>query len=80
MEVNRYFIVNMSDPNILAIGQLSVGALGAQRTSLDGTQAIIKLPKGDETNYPVLEGYAEYNHAQIREKVFEPEWYDNPIG
>jgi len=80
MDDNRYYIVNMNDPNILAIGQLSVGALGSQRVSLDGTQAIIKLPKGDETQYPELEGYEQYNHSRIREIVFEPEWYNEEVG
>jgi hypothetical protein len=71
---NRYFIISASDINLTEIISVSVGGLETQRYSLDSSQIVIKLHKGDTENYPFLSQYYENNHAEILELMNGPEW------
>jgi len=71
---NRYFIISASDSNLTEIISVSVGSLNTQRYSLDSSQIVIKLHKGDDNNYPFLSQYHEINHFEILEVMNGPEW------
>ena len=75
MAHNRYYIVNVEDPNIIDILKLAVGVPSTQKTSIDGTLVIIKLPDEDHEHYPILDDYTELDHDQIRAVLLTPEWY-----
>lgn len=71
---NRYFIVNIPNPNMSQIYDLVVGTESTQRFSLDGTKVVVKLPLGDETNYGILQNATEYTHSEILIEMAKPEW------
>ena len=57
--MNRYKIVNASDPNLTLMMSYCVGRLENQRYSLDLTQIVLKLPVGTTENYPVFDSYPD---------------------
>ena len=71
---NRYFIISASDANLTEIISVSVGSLETQRYSIDESQIVIKLHKGDTENYPFLSQYFDNNHAEILQLMNGPEW------
>tara|TARA_R110000824_G_scaffold378760_1_gene570400 strand:+ start:297 stop:533 length:237 start_codon:yes stop_codon:yes gene_type:complete len=71
---NRYFIISASDTNLSEIISVSVGKLDTQRYSLDSSQIVIKLHKGDTENYPFLSQYYDNTHTEILELMNGPEW------
>jgi hypothetical protein len=71
---NRYFIISASDTNLTEIISVSVGNLETQRYSIDKSQIVIKLHKGDNNNYPFLSQYHEINHPEILQLMNGPEW------
>ena len=71
---NRYFIISDSDVNLTEIISVSVGELDTQRYSINESQIVIKLHKGDNNNYPFLSQYHEINHTEILELMNGPEW------
>lgn len=71
---NRYYIVNASDPNLADIEAVIVGQPDTQRYSIDSTQIVVKLHKGDTSEYPFLAEYQEENHEQILISMNTPEW------
>jgi len=75
---NRYFIISASDTNLTEIISVSVGSLETQRYSLDSSQIVIKLHKGDTENYPFLSQYYDNTHTEILELMNGPEW-NQPI-
>ena len=75
---NRYFIISASDTNLSEIISVSVGKLDTQRYSLDSSQIVIKLHKGDTENYPFLSQYYDNTHTEILELMNGPEW-NQPI-
>jgi len=75
---NRYFIISASDTNLTEIISVSVGDLETQRYSLDSSQIVIKLHKGDTENYSFLSQYYDNTHTEILELMNGPEW-NQPI-
>jgi len=75
---NRYFIISASDTNLTEIISVSVGSLETQRYSLDSSQIVIKLHKGDTENYSFLSQYYDNTHTEILELMNGPEW-NQPI-
>ena len=71
---NRYFIISAFDINLTEIISVSVGALETQRYSINKSQIVIKLHKGDTENYPFLSQYYENTHSEILELMNGPEW------
>ena len=71
---NRYFIVNIPNPNMSQIYDLVVGSESTQRFSLDGKKVVIKLYLGDTKNYGVLQNATEYTHEGILMEMDKPEW------
>lgn len=71
---NRYYTVNADDPNISQIETVIVGNLNTQRYSLDGSQIVVKLYKGDHSEYPFLASYQEYSHDQILSLMETTNW------
>jgi len=71
---NRYFIISASDTNLTEIISVSVGSLETQRYSLDSSQIVIKLHKGDTENYPFLSQYYDNTHTEILQLMNSPEW------
>ena len=71
---NRYFIIDLPNPNMLQIYDIVVGDTTTQRTSLDGTKIMVKLPEGDDTNYGILQNATEYTHEEIIIELAKPEW------
>ena len=71
---NRYFIISASDVNLTEIISVSVGKLETQRYSIDESQIVIKLHKGDTENYPFLSEYYYNNHSEILQLMNGPEW------
>lgn len=75
---NRYFIISATDINLTEIISVSVGSLNTQRYSINKSQIVIKLHKGDTENYPFLSQYYDNNHAEILQLMNGPEW-NQPI-
>ena len=71
---NRYFIVNADDPNLSEIEYVIVGLPTTQRDSIDDTHIVIKLHQNDQSDYPFLEQYEEYDNEQILIIMATPEW------
>ena len=71
---NRYYIVNADDPNLSDIYQVIVGEPTTQRYSIDGSQIVVKLYKGDHSEYPFLASYQEYSHDQILSLMETTNW------
>jgi len=71
---NRYFIISATDINLTEIISVSVGDLETQRYSLDSSQIVIKLHKGDTENYPFLAQYYDNTHSEILQLMNGPEW------
>ena len=71
---NRYFIVNIPNPNMSQIYDLVVGVESTKRFSLDGKKVVVKLYLGDETNYGVLQNATEYTHDEILVEMATLEW------
>lgn len=76
--MNRYFIIDLTIENMMAMIDKIVGNLQDQRTSLDNTKVLIKLVEGDENNYTELASYPEYTYEQILIEMQKPEW-SNPL-
>ena len=75
---NRYFIISALDTNLTEIISVSVGSLETQRYSIDESQIVIKLHKGDTENYPFLSQYYDNTHTEILQLMNGPEW-NQPI-
>lgn len=78
---NRYFVVNVPNPNMTQVYEIIVGEAETQRTSLDGTKMIVKLPLGDDSNHAVLNAATEYDHAGILQYIKDnlSEWQEEII-
>jgi len=75
--INKYYIVDVNDPNLPQIYDVIVGKPSKQRPNNPGstaTKLAVKLHKGDHNNYPFLDGIQKYNHAGIRVAMNTPEW------
>tara|TARA_Y100000385_G_C13031952_1_gene611174 strand:- start:341 stop:619 length:279 start_codon:yes stop_codon:yes gene_type:complete len=72
--LNRYFIINADDPSMGKIDHVIVGTVESQRYSLDGTKLVVKLHKGDYSDYDFLAEYTEYDHDAILEQLNTLEW------
>tara|TARA_R110002096_G_scaffold370839_1_gene564301 strand:- start:1596 stop:1832 length:237 start_codon:yes stop_codon:yes gene_type:complete len=71
---NRYFIISASDSNLTEIISVSVGSLDTQRYSINKSQIVIKLHKGDTENYPFLSQYYDNTHSEILQLLNSTEW------
>ena len=71
---NRYFIISASDSNLTEIISVSVGSLDTQRYSINKSQIVIKLHKGDTENYPFLTQYYDNTHSEILQLLNSTEW------
>ena len=70
---NRYFILPY--PNVQsAVWDIVVESPATLRTNLIGNFCVVKLYMGDETDHPILNGFTEYTHAEIRVEMAKPEW------
>lgn len=74
MANNRYYIINVNDPNKAEILSMSVGEPNKQRLSLDGLQIGIKLFTPDHEQHPQLLQYTEYTHAEILQLMKGENW------
>jgi len=61
---NRYFEIELSDPNINDIYAICVESAETIQPSLDGSKTIVKLCCGDDTIYEVLTSYTELTKEQ----------------
>lgn len=77
--MNRYFIIEKTDPNYNTIIDCMVGNEETQRESLDGTKVVVKLPLNDVENHTCLNGITEYSHSEILVELQKPEWYEEDI-
>ena len=71
---NRYFIISASDSNLTEIISVSVGSLDTQRYSINKSQIVIKLHKGDTENYSFLSQYYDNTHSEILQLLNSTEW------
>ncbi len=71
--LNRFFAVEVSDPNIDAIINIAVGG-SLVRKRYDGLWAVIKLPSGDSNNYAELQKYVEYTFQEIGVFLSSSDW------
>lgn len=71
---NRFFIINADDHNITDIISVIVGDIETQRYNNDLTYLVVKLHKGDASDYPFMSQYDEYDHVQILEELNNSEW------
>lgn len=67
MAANRYFIVNIPNPNMEQIYNIAVQGASTIRKNLAGDKGIVKLYCDDTDNHGILNGYTEYTHAEIRQ-------------
>ena len=65
---NRYFIIERPLENS-PIWDYVVQKPDTVRGTTTKTECIIKLPMGDNTNYPELNGLKEYTHQEILEHI-----------
>ena len=73
---NRYFIVAADSPNLPQIYDVIVGKPSTQRYSIAGDNLVVKLHKGDHSDYPFMDGIKEYSHTEILEIMHTPEWQE----
>lgn len=71
---NRYYEINVPNPNMIKIYDIVVGSATSQKLSLDGTKMIIKLPLADETNHGILNSATELTRDQAVAKVQSAEY------
>lgn len=74
LERNRYFIVNVTNPNISQIYGLVVEDEYSQSFNNDNTKVIVKLPLKDLENHTCLDGITEYTNSEILTEMQNPEW------
>lgn len=72
--MNRYFIIDLTIENMMAMIGKIVGNLQDQRTNLDNTKVLVKLTVGDKNNYTELANYPEYNYEEILIEMQKSEW------
>jgi hypothetical protein len=72
--MQRFYIVPY--PVAISIIQVSVEDENTLRTNKDMTKAVVKLPVGDQTEYPQLENYEPYTKEQILYILTGEEWQD----
>ena len=72
--MNKYYIIEKTNPNYADIMACIVGAESTQRTSLDGLKVVVKLPKGDAENHTCLDGLTMYSHSDILTVMASLEW------
>jgi len=77
--LNRYFIIEKSNPNYNTIINCIVGEEETQRESLDGLSVVVKLPLNDVENHTCLNGLTEYTHSEIKVEMRKPEWTNEII-
>ena len=77
--LNRYFIIEKSNPNYNTIIDCIVGSEETQRESVDGSKVVVKLPLSDVENHECLDGITEYNHSEIIVEINKPEWQNEII-
>jgi hypothetical protein len=76
---NRYYI--LPNPSTSSeIWSIVVEAEATVRTNLQGNKMIVKLPEGDETKHPILNGRTEYTHSEMLQYLVDndAEW-NEPI-
>ena len=76
--MNRYFIIDLTIENMISMIGKIVGNFQEQRTTLDNTKVLVKLPVGDTNNYTELIPYTECTHEQILVELQKSEW-SNPL-
>jgi len=57
--MNRYKIVNATDPNLTLMMSYCVGVIEKQRYPISLTQIVLKLPVGTTADYPVFNPYPD---------------------
>ena len=77
--MNKYYIIEKTNPNYADIMACIVGAESTQRTSLDGLKVVVKLPKGDAENHTCLDGSTMYSHQDILVVMQSAEWYNDSL-
>lgn len=70
----RYFIVNVTNPNMAQIFDICIGVESTKRFSLDGNKVMVKLPEGDTQDYGILQNAIEYTHEEITIELAKPKW------
>jgi len=72
--INRFFIVDSSDPNLAIIITYCVQDLGTCRERKDGLKKLVYLYPYDEINHPELSGYVEYTKEQMKLFLNDEDW------
>jgi len=70
------FIVAADSPNLPQIYDVIVGKPSTQRYSIAGDNLVVKLHKGDHSDYQFMDGIKEYNHAEILDIMHTPDWQE----
>lgn len=63
--MNRYFIIDLNDPNLEQIESCAFGDIDNARPATEADHVWIKLPTGDNEDHACLINYVEYTHAEM---------------
>lgn len=77
--LNLYCIIELPNPNMIKIYDVVVGDQTGQRTSLDGTKVMVKLPLGDLGETGILTNEIKITHVQAKAELRKPEWTDYSV-
>lgn len=75
MADNRYFILPHPNQNS-DLWDIIIGDKDSQRTNNLGNKIVVKLPVGDNTDHPILNGIKEYTHDEILIEMNKSTWID----
>lgn len=67
----RYFIVNIPNPNMERIYELTIQNVSTIRKSLDGKFGIVTLPFDDDQNHGVLKNATEFTKHELQQYLRE---------
>lgn len=70
---NRYFIASLPAPALKVILKHCVESIDSVRYSVDGSNAVFKLPIGAEKPSS-FNAFTEYTHEEILIQMAKPEW------
>lgn len=72
--MNRYFIIDFELTLLLNLINKIVGNFQEQRINNTQTKMVVKLIQGDNTDYPELQSYPEFDYDGILVELKKPEW------
>lgn len=75
---NIYYILPLPNDHS-SLWDIVVEKESTVRKNIAENKMVVKLYKGDDTNYPILNGRTKYTHSGILVEMDKPEWSETII-